>query len=50
MYFQVVLYAHDCLCSKIPISNNKYMQKAGEPENDAGFLRVIIIAALHVAS
>ena len=26
---------------------NKYMQKAGEPENDAGFL---IIAAVHVAS
>ena len=29
---------------------NKYMQKAGEPENDAGFLKVIIIAAVHVAS
>ena len=29
---------------------NKYMQKAGEPENDAGFLKVIIIAAVHVTS
>ena len=29
---------------------NKYMQKTGEPENDAGFLKVIIIAALHVSS
>ena len=27
---------------------NKYMQKAGEPENDAGLLKVIIIAAVHV--
>ena len=27
----------------------KYMQEAGEPENDAGFLK-IIIAAVHVAS
>ena len=35
--------------SKTSISINKYMQKAGEPENDAGFLKVII-AALHVAS
>ena len=29
---------------------NKYMQKAGEPENDAGFLKVIILAAVHVVS
>ena len=29
---------------------DKYMQKAGEPENDAGFLQVIIIAAVHVYS
>ena len=29
---------------------HKYMQKAGEHENDAGFLKVIIIAAVHVAS
>ena len=27
---------------------NKYMQKAGEPENDAGFLKVIIIVLFHV--
>ena len=27
-----------CACSKTSISN-KYMQKAGEPENDAGFLK-----------
>ena len=26
----------------------KYMQKAGEPENDAGFLKVIIIAAVQL--
>ena len=32
-----------CACSKTSISINKYMQKAGEPENDAGFLK-------HVAS
>ena len=29
-----------CACSKTSISN-KYMQKAGEPENDAGFLKHI---------
>ena len=29
---------------------NKYMQKAGEPENDAGFHKVIVISAVHVAS
>ena len=29
---------------------NKYMQKIEEPENDSGFLKVIIIAAVHVAS
>ena len=29
---------------------NKYMQKTAEPENDAGFLKVIIIAAVHVSS
>ena len=27
---------------------NKYMQKAGKPENDAGFLKVIIIAAVYI--
>ena len=32
-----------CACSKISISINKYMQKAGESEYDAGFLK-------HVAS
>ena len=26
-----------CACSKTSISINKNMQKAGEPENDAGF-------------
>ena len=26
-------------CSKTSISINKYMQKAGESENDAGFLK-----------
>ena len=26
------------------------LQKAGEPENDGGFLKVIVIAAVHVAS
>ena len=26
------------------------MQKAGEPENDAGFLKVIVFAAVHVPS
>ena len=36
--------------SKISISVNKYMQKARESENDTGFLNVIIIAAVHVAS
>ena len=30
-----------CACSKTSISINKYMQKAGEPENDAGFLKHI---------
>ena len=34
---------------KHPSVMNKYMQKAGEPENGAGFLKVIIIAAVHVA-
>ena len=32
-----------CACSKTSISINKYMQKAGEPESDAGFIK-------HVAS
>ena len=32
-----------CACSKTSTSINKYMQKAGESENDAGFLK-------HVAS
>ena len=31
-----------CACSKSLISINKYMQKAGEPENDAGFLKACI--------
>ena len=31
-----------CACNKTSISINKYMQKAGEPENDAGFLKHII--------
>ena len=30
-----------CACSKTSISINKYMQKAGEPENDAGFPKYI---------
>ena len=34
--------------SKTSISINKYMQNAGEPKNDAGFRKVIIIA-VHVA-
>ena len=29
---------------------NKYMQKAGEPENDAAFLKVKNNCAVHVAS
>ena len=29
---------------------NKCMQKAGEPKNDAGFLKVIIIAAVQIVS
>ena len=29
-------------CSKTSISINKYMQKAGEPENDAGFPKHIL--------
>ena len=32
-----------CACSKTSISINKYLQKAGEPENDAGFLKHIYI-------
>ena len=28
-----------CACSKTSISINKYVQRAGEPENDAGFLK-----------
>ena len=31
------VYTRDCSCSKTSISINIYMQKAGEPENDAGF-------------
>ena len=34
----------------VNINQYKYMQKAGKPENDAGFLKVIVIAAVHVAS
>ena len=30
-----------CSCSRTSININKYMQKAGEPENDAGFLKHI---------
>ena len=33
----IIIYC--CACSKTSISINKYMQKAGEPENDAGFLK-----------
>ena len=32
------------------INKYRYMQKAGEPENDAGFHKVIVISAVHVAS
>ena len=35
--FQHILHCC-CACSKTSISINKYMQKAGEPGNDAGFL------------
>ena len=44
--FHIVNY-YCCACSKTSISINKYMQKAGEPENNAGFLKMI---AVHVAS
>ena len=44
----IIIVVH--VYSKTSISINKYMQKAGEPENDAGFLKVIMIAAVHVAS
>ena len=37
----VLFIYHSCTCSKTPISITKYMQKAGEPENDAGFLKHI---------
>ena len=30
-----------CACSKTSISINKYIQKSGEPENDAGFFKHI---------
>ena len=30
-----------CACSKASISINEYIQKAGEPEDDAGFLKHI---------
>ena len=30
-----------CACSKASISINKYIQKAVEPEDDAGFLKYI---------
>ena len=30
-----------CACSKASISINKYIQKAGEPKDDAGFLKHI---------
>ena len=36
--FQHILHCC-CACSKTSISINKYMQKTGEPENDAGFLK-----------
>ena len=32
----IVLIIYCCACSKTSISINKYMQKAVEPENDAG--------------
>ena len=41
------LHYYCCACSKTSISINKYMHKAGEPENDAGFLKVRVV---HVAS
>ena len=45
--FALIITYYCCACRKII---NKYMQKAGEPDNDAAVLRVIIIAAVHVAS
>ena len=39
--FFIIIVVH------VVISNNKYMQKAGESENDAEFLKVIVV---HVAS
>ena len=35
----IIIVVH--VYSKTSISINKYMQKAGEPENDAGFLKHI---------
>ena len=37
LFIIIVLHVY----SKTSISINKYMQKAGEPENDAGFLKYI---------
>ena len=36
-YFALIINYYCCACSKPSISINKYMQKAVEPENDAGF-------------
>ena len=35
LHLIIIYFVH--VYSKISISINKYMQKAGEPENDAGF-------------
>ena len=44
----IIIVVH--VYSKTSISINKYAQRAGELENDTGFPKVIIIAAVHVAS
>ena len=36
-YFALIIIIVVHVRSKTSISTNKYMQKAGEPENDAGF-------------
>ena len=43
-------YSNPCCACTPRVNKYMYMQKAGEPENDAGFLKVIIIAAVCVAS
>ena len=37
----IIIVMHVYIYSKTSISINKYMQKAGEPENDAEFLKHI---------